>query len=859
MLARLLLLAATLPALLVLSDETCSGHGQQVDGKCVCTAPLPNGGQSDYLPGYVGDDCAQEVHPLYLTGQDVQQTCPAGKACNVLGPGERVCLAGSIQTMLDTDYHMDILLKATNADARVMLYGLLVNFTADTDPSTSATVWSSQLYPNSTTPYSLTLRTTHNETETHLHLTRRMLGWGAYNGMFLCLESQHATIFELRVATGTCPLRLLDDGTRSVCSGRGQDDCPRGSCTCPAPYAPPPNWVATPGLGFEDCSATLQPLLPAAPATVTAQAPGTWSFFEVDVKGVFEMTLTVAATAATEGTLELYGRHQLLPAAQEGAYDAASSGHEWWSGLTTHLTLRKTDGAFQEGTWYIGAYNRGPQPVTYSASASTEACPGGCSGVGTCDAASAACTCASPSAAAADCSTYAYNLTLGAPLESAPRAFMLDHVMLQGVMSGLASPATSDLVVSVSFQVADAAGGAPAELPAWYVGRPMLLVATSDTGSAIFPEGASARLILDKPGQEYAMDVGPWMLVDDALHLTLFNPLPATHLIGYKLAVSVKGTCLNACSGHGTCNNGTGLCACEANWDGGDCSVDLSQFKPANATQPACSSGTTSPRHVADQKATCWAPCMADQSGFDPEACADFTCDDARSRRKGSALECVTDACLPGNYMVTDAAGNSACLKACTCPDDGGACSMGGACLPGSTQCLNGLTLVTDPTEQCVPPMVPVCDEGALRKAYAVEGGAAMGLCTCPAGPATLSCGFTQPDNKTANANGVVVCGAGYELQGTSPKPTTLSDGTLVTTGGRCVRAVHHPRGVSGGMVFFYCLLSIALAAGLVVGSKYGVQYYEQIRYGNSIFSQGYISWARGGTSAPGGGNADDW
>jgi hypothetical protein len=30
-------------------------------------------------------------------------------------------------------------------------------------------------------------------------------------------------------------------------------------------------------------------------------------------------------------------------------------------------------------------------------------------------------------------------------------------------------------------------------------------------------------------------------------------------------------------------------------------------------------------------------------------------------------------------------------------------------------------------------------------------------------------------------------------------------------------------RGVSGGMVFFYCLLSIVLAAGLVVGSKYGL------------------------------------
>lgn len=37
-------------------------------------------------------------------------------------------------------------------------------------------------------------------------------------------------------------------------------------------------------------------------------------------------------------------------------------------------------------------------------------------------------------------------------------------------------------------------------------------------------------------------------------------------------------------------------------------------------------------------------------------------------------------------------------------------------------------------------------------------------------------------------------------------------------------------KGVSGGMVFFYCLLSIFLAAGLVVGGKYGLLWYESYR-----------------------------
>lgn len=54
-----------------------------------------------------------------------------------------------------------------------------------------------------------------------------------------------------------------------------------------------------------------------------------------------------------------------------------------------------------------------------------------------------------------------------------------------------------------------------------------------------------------------------------------------------------------------------------------------------------------------------------------------------------------------------------------------------------------------------------------------------------------------------------------------------LSDGRQVTAGGSCAKI---RRGTSGGMVFFWCVFSIALFCGAVIGGKFGMERYAQWR-----------------------------
>ncbi|PNH08532.1 hypothetical protein TSOC_004907 [Tetrabaena socialis] len=745
--------------------------------------------------------------------------------------------------MVEASFHLALLLGSNSADASITLSGLLTNFTATTDPATSTAVTVPQAYPDEAATYSFALHTTHDAPSAQLQFSRRQLGYGAYTGMqwplstsrsladpalaalglrdppagmYLCANSTASTTLTLRGATNSCPLSLLPNGQQQLCSGRGTTDtCPHGTCTCPQPYTPPPNWVMTPGLGFEDCSATLQPLLPGPSGALTAKAlPGAWSFFSLVVPGagVAEVAVSAVAVEAAQGSLALFLRHQQLPAEGEGQYDVGGDSSSWLRDQSAHVTLRRGDAAFQP-----------------------------------------------------DCSVSLYPLTLGQPLTAAPRAFTYDTLVLRDARQQLPSAATSRLTLTASFTTSDPAD--PPGLPAWVAARPVVLVApsaeaaanASGGGGVLWPDGAAARMALTARGAQYTMDVGPWMIAaDNALHVLFFNPLSAPRAVGYTLTLAVAGTCLADCSGHGACDAATGLCKCQAPFAGGDCSVDLSAF---NGT--ACAAGSLRPVHLPDRRGTCWAGCKPDGSGFDDSgACAEFTCDGpgeghGQLRRKGAEDECVEDACTAGDHTVTDPSGDFACTRRCLCPEGGGACGMEATCEPGTLQCLRGLRLVADP-ERCVAP--PACEQGSLKRAYELEGGSAFALCACAAAGDAASCAFTGPTQAASNAGGVVSCLPGYERQG-STSAVRLSDGSEVVTGGACVQAGHETRrhGVSGGMVFFYCLLSIALAAGCVYGSKYGLLMYEQYRYGRSVFSQGQLTWPLFGNRANAGGGADDW
>lgn len=861
--AHLVAFALLLAAGALAQDAPCSGHGHKDGDDCVCDSPLA----SSAGPGYVGDQCATVVHGLSLTGADVQETCEAGHVCNVLAPGAPVCFSVSIFEMTSSAFRLNLLLHCNSVDATISLHGLLVNFNSTTDMTTNVTTTTTTAYPNSKAPFSFAAHTTHDKPSTELMLTRRQLGYGAYTGMYVCLESSASTTFSLRAATHSCPFTLQPDGKLQLCSGRGTTDtCPHGTCTCAPPYAPPPNWVMTPGLGFDDCSTPLQPLAvslpqpgqaPPAPASapVADQGPGHWAFFQLQVpQETFQLQVAAAATAATNGgSLQLFLRHQQLPSEAEGQYDASSDGSGWWRDATARAALARTDPAFHPGLWFVGVYNKGNGSVSYTFTAAVHACPNGCSGRGTCDHATGTCTCTEATSLPPDCSSSSLELPLGSPLTLPPRPFRLDTLAVHSVREHLKA---AHLVLTASFTTSDSEQA----LPAWVSGRPMVLVASAaappPAPSATWPDTAGARLVLAAPGQDFSMEVGPWMLdANGTLHVEVWNPLGAPRQVGYTLRVAPRGVCLNDCSGHGTCDEATGLCTCTAPYAGGDCSVA--------PTGSACAPGSRRPVHRPEARGTCWQACKVDGSGFDEGSCAEWTCDEDASgsghvalRRKGSELACVEDLCTAGNHTVMDTTAEYTCTKRCTCPEDGSACALEAECLPGTVACLNGKQLVTEPQLRCVE---PPCVEGTLRRAYDLSGGAAFAVCVCKAGDPS-SCAFSSPSAQGGNVGGVVSCAPGYERQGATAS-VPLSDGTSILTGGTCGAINYDKRrkGVSGGMVFFYCLLSIFLAAGLVVGGKYGLLWYESYRYGRSVFSMGYSSWPLFGNRNAAAGGADDW
>ncbi|GLI67411.1 hypothetical protein VaNZ11_011606 [Volvox africanus] len=843
------------------AEEACSNHGAIVDGKCVCNTPLP----VDDSSGWVGDKCAIRVHRLTLEGKDVQETCEKGHICNVVTPTEPVCFSADITNLASSAFHLNLLLTSNELGADVVMQGLLTNFTFTPNPTTNTTVAVPQAYPNSDVPYSFATHTSQDSPGTQLKLSRRQLGYGVYTGLYLCVSTNATTSISLRAAEHACPFDLFSNGTLQLCSGRGSStSCPNGMCTCPAPYTHPPNWVVTPGLGFEDCSTSLMQLQPSILLTVPELAPGGWVFYRVEVPESTgrELHLWAAAEEATKGSLVLYLRHQQLPGDAADQHDLASDSaispfpSSWWQDQSAHLILRRSELVFQTGTWYLGVHNRGAGPVSFSVESALYDCPNNCSGRGICDATNGKCTCSEPTApVSADCSIAIHELELNKEMVIEPRPFTFDELILRDVGDKLRVSGATRVKLNVSFTTTDPE---PAGLPTWVNGRPVVFAAPSleaalnrtaaglDGGAhPLHPQGAVESIALYTHGVSYSMNIGPWTVGDDgSLRVVVWNPLSSPlRSMGYRLAALLQTECPGGCSGHGACNMTTGECACEAPYTGADCSVDPSTR--------VCTEGTNRSVRREGVRGLCWVPCREDGRSFDDESCDDLQCDGpgeghGQLRRKGTEVECVEDLCIAGNYTVVDPSGDFLCTRRCACPPDGGACALEDACLPGTVQCLKGLRMAADGVN-CVP--AGTCEEGSLRRAYDLEGGATFSVCQCTAAGDPATCSFSAP-------NGVVSCLPGYERQG-STSTIKLADGTSIVVGGTCGRP--RRRGVSGGMVFFYCLLSIFLAAGLVVGGKYGVLWYEQYRYGKSIFSQGHVSWPLLGFRTNAGSGTDDW
>lgn len=720
-----------------------------------------------------------------------------------------MCLLASIETMFTTAFHFALLLNKLEGNGTLQVWGLLTDLAAP-----------SVVYPNSTADFSFVGETDQQSGRAVVKLDRAALEDSRLNGLYLCVMRavEGPATFSLRAAVHSCPLTLADDGMPHLCSSNGTDvrqvgdTCPQGICICRPPHKRP---VPAPaGIGFDDCSASVFPLELTHHGSIGIThmhiTGGTSHFFSFDVTEMDHFTwFDVQAVDNTSSVLELYLAHLHPPGRSVGRYDLSSSAANpmWRADLSNHIHLSMDDMVFKTGKWWLAVFADGTADATYHFNAYKSPCPHGCSGRGLCNDLNHTCTCHKASFEGDDCSMTRHTVQLGTPLNAAARSFHLDRIIVEGLA---ALPATAALRLTASF-------GAPHPLPGWAVARPVLLVTTAD--ATPFTASSHQQLPLAAADTEYSLELGQAELVavssSGSLYLELRNPLSVA--LAYNLTVQLVGHCLNECSQHGACSS-NGTCVCMDPWLGGDCSVDGSYIAGGE-----CAVGALKPVRDESAHGTCFKGCDGASHKWIDVGCASWTCD-AKSaegkplRQKGTTFSCVVDECSTGPQVVRDMQGGFTCTKQCVCPADGGACTLAAECNAGSAACSGDLKqLVQEGGKyRCVEATVK-CKEGDLLLVHAVSGGSAYGVCVCSADGST--CAFHIPESLDLK-DAVIICNGGFELKGGSANPTVKRhDGSSMVTGGSCRR---YHKGTSGGMVFFWCIFTLALSAGLVFGARWG-------------------------------------
>lgn len=329
---------------------------------------------------------------------------------------------------------------------------------------------------------------------------------------------------------------------------------------------------------------------------------------------------------------------------------------------TLEVVLRAGMSQWRTGVWFAGVVGSSA-PVNFTFTIHKNDCPGNCSSHGTCTSTGVEppqkqCQC-DEGYGGIDCSKASSTLEFGHTITQEPVPFELNFFSLPPVTEGQLS-GNVELVVEAAYQATVATH--------WLEAHPSVLLAEAD-GDYPGADHFRYKLSLDRPGSAYNLSLCPSQVRGANWTLAVYNPMP-TIPIGYNVTVHRIGRCLHACSGHGTCSS-DGLCECAADWAGGDCSV------PLNTT--SCLPGSQRALDRPDQHGTCWQECRCAGNGTDcafSDSCAGFSCQEGW-RRRATQDECVQDECVKDEFHADS---KQVCLKNCTCPADGGPCTLATTC-----------------------------------------------------------------------------------------------------------------------------------------------------------------------------------
>ena len=399
-----------------------------------------------------------------------------------------------------------------------------------------------------------------------------------YSGAYICVKAYgdgDKVSFTLSASLTKCPGDFTEEGLPLECSSgldaadvdRRYDSCSEeGQCLCRSPWAQPVPEVF-PGLGFEDCSANVTMLNSTVNGTLTLSnqysVPDKWNFYQFEVgQGDFQVIINVSEEE-TKGFVDMYLKAGTPPGFGPQQFDLRPA----WSRATDERGLEvamdpNSTNAYRRGTWFLGIVGD-HQPTSYTLTITKNECLMNCSGHGECT--EHRCQC-EDGYGGEDCSQDSRPLLFNETVTRDESSFEFDYYILPSL-----NEVHSNVEVTVEASYHSTGYGR------WLEVRPSILLARQNgSGKLTFPtvSNYSHKLTLDEQNVTRTLALCPTRYRESNWTLAVFNPM-RTIDVGYTLVVKKIGHCLNHCSDHGQCN-ADGRCECQANWAGGDCSVDVS-------------------------------------------------------------------------------------------------------------------------------------------------------------------------------------------------------------------------------------------------------------------------------------------